>query len=150
MKKENFKKYLSKKIEQATFDYLKAKAEKHSKSKKIPYDKLKIQEYITDKRFSTEHKILLFKMRSSMDDVKENFKTMNNGDLTCDLCQKDVMQDTSHLLDCQTLLENCPDLYNDTEVEHRQIFQETDKQLIAIKLYTKIFKVKLKLLEKLS
>ena len=53
-------------------------------------------------------------MRSSMDDVKENVKTVNNGDLSCDLCKTDLMQDTSHLLDCQILLENCPDLYNDT------------------------------------
>ena len=48
--------YVNKKIENTAFEYLIAKAETHSKSNKIPHDTFKIQEYITDNRFSTEEK----------------------------------------------------------------------------------------------
>ena len=84
-----------------------------------------------------------------MDDVKMNFKTMHS-DLSCDLCHDDAAQDTAHLLDCQKLIDNCPDLYNDTQVEYDHIFKETNQQLKAIKLYCKVFKVKISLLESLT
>ena len=73
-----------------------------------------------------------------MDDVKVNFSSMYS-DLSCDLCNEGVPQDTSHLLYCRTLLDNCPDLYNDIEVEYSQIFKGTDDQLSATRLYHKVF-----------
>ena len=76
-----------------------------------------------------------------MDDAKLNFKSMYN-DLTCDLCDAGLPQTTSHLLDCQTIIDNCPALYNDTQVEYSQIFSGTDEQLAVTKLFDKVFKVK--------
>ena len=76
-----------------------------------------------------------------MDDVKVNFNSLNM-DATCDLCSEDVVQDTAHLLLCQTLIDNCPELYDDSIVEYEDIFKETDHQLNAVKLFSKIFKTK--------
>ena len=84
-----------------------------------------------------------------MDDVKFNFKSMYNNDIACDLCPEGGMQDTAHLLLCQTLINNCPDLYNDVQVEYEQIFKGANDQLMAIKLYREVFKVKHKLSENL-
>ena len=127
------------KIKNAAFNYLIDNAKKHSKALKIQYDKLIIQDYLTDKRFSSEEKMY-------MEDVKLNFSSMYS-DLTCDLCNDGILQDTPHLLFCRTLLDNCPELYNDTEVEYSQIFNGTDDQLIATRLFYKVFKTKKRLSE---
>ena len=84
-----------------------------------------------------------------MDDVKFNFKSMYDNDLACDLCPEGDTQDTAHLLLCQTLIDNCPDLYNDVLVEYEHIFKGTNDQLMAIKLYREVFKVKHSLSENL-
>ena len=121
-------------------------AKKHSKALKIKYDTLNIQEYFTDNRFSIKEKLILFKLRSSMDDVKLNFSSMHS-DTTCELCTDGVPQDTSHLLFCRALLEKCPELYNDTAVEYNHIFSGTNDQLRAAKLFLKVFKTKESLTE---
>ena len=96
-----------------------------------------MQDYIIDSRFTSEEKTLLFKLRTSMDDTKINFSSMYN-DLTCNLCLEDVIQDTSHLLYCKTLINNC----NDCSVEYSDIFKGTNEQLKAVKLYQHVFKAK--------
>ena len=93
MMKKLFKKVLRKKIRDAAFNYLKNIAKEHSKALKIQYKSFHIQKYLKDQRFSTEEKMLLFKLRSSMDEVKLNFSSMYN-DLTCDICTEGAMQDT--------------------------------------------------------
>ena len=86
--------------------------------------------------------MLLFQLKTSMDDTKNNFSSMY-ADVTCNLCDKDLIQDTAHLLYCQKLIDNCPDLFNDSTVEYDHIFKGTiKKQLAAVKLYAKIFKTK--------
>ena len=86
-------------------------------------------------------KMLLFKLRTSMDDTKINFSSMYN-DLTYNLCLEDVIQDTSHLLYCKTLINNCTELFNDCSVEYSDIFKGTNEQLKAVKLYQHVFKAK--------
>ena len=108
---------------------------------KIKYNNLNAQEYLTDSRFTSEEKILLFKLRCSMDDVKLNFSSMYN-DTTCDLCTEGVPQDTAHLLVCRTLIDNCPALYDDIDTEYSQIFSGVDEQLTATRLFQKVFKTK--------
>ena len=76
-----------------------------------------------------------------MDDVKGNFSSMYS-DTTCDLCSEGEPQNTSHLLLCRALLDNCPELYNDTTVEYDHIFSGNDDQLRAAGLFLKIFKTK--------
>ena len=144
MKKETFRKYLNIKIHNATFKYLKGKTTSHSKSLKIEYESFRIQDYMRDSKFTTDEKILLFKLRTSMDDTKMNFSSMDS-DVTCNLCLQDVLQDTSHLLYCQTLIKNCSELFNDCSVEYTDIFKGTKEQLSAVKLFHHVFKTKLSL-----
>ena len=81
-----------------------------------------------------------------MDNVKLNFSSMHS-DLTCDLCTDEAPQSTSHLLFCRALLDQCPELYNDTAVEYSHIFSGTSEQLRATKLFLKVFKTKERLSE---
>ena len=141
MKKFKFKELLKNKIHTASFKYLQKIQEKHSKSKDIKYEHFQIQQYLTNNKFTTKEKIMLFQLRTSMNDVKLNFKSMYT-DYTCDLCEESVPQSTTHLLDCEKILSNCPDLYNDTDLEYHHIFIEVEKQLSAVKLFCKVYQVK--------
>ena len=48
--------------------------EKHSKVKNIKYDKLELQQYMADSKFTSNNIKLLFKLRTRMVQVKANFK----------------------------------------------------------------------------
>ena len=82
-----------------------------------------------------------------MDSVKTNFSSMHS-DLTCDLCEENVLQNTAHLLECQAILDKCTptvkyvDLYNDTEVEYKHIYCGIKEQLQAIKIFHQVYEIK--------
>ena len=126
---------MGKKINSSAFEYLKSIQQSHTKVKHIPYKKLNIAPYLTDSRFHIDEKILLFKLRTSMSDVKGNFK---NGlvDISCGLCQENEPQTQEHLLSCTELINNCQDLYNDREVEYSDLVQGVNKQLKCVRLYS--------------
>ena len=138
---QKFKKVLKIKIREAAFNYLELIKKKHSKSKKINHKNLEIQLYLTDTKFTNEEKEFLFKLRTSMNDVKTNFSSLYISD-ECDLCGSNIPQTTEHLLYCQKILDNCPELFNDVHTEYEHIFGDNDQQLKAVKLYHKVHKVK--------
>ena len=82
---------------------------------------------MTDKRFTFEEKSLMFKLRTSMIDVKCNFKSCLNG-----------QQTPNHLLQCPVVRRNCLELPSNTEVQYEDIFSEVDKQLAAVKLLSQL------------
>ena len=77
--------------------------------------------------------------------VKNNFK-FGLESLTCDLWHSEE-EDQLHLLNCETLINKCEDLYNVISVEYGDLFSTTAKQLQAVKLFEKILKVREKLIE---
>ena len=89
MKKTKFKEYVHKKILLSAFEYLKSIQATHNKVKNILYTKLHTAPYLIDSKFSIYEKLLLFKLRTRMVDVKCNF---SNGldDISCDLCDKNI------------------------------------------------------------
>ena len=56
------------------FIYLQSIKESHTKVKDLTYNKNKVQPYILNEKLTTKEKQLLFKLRTHMIDVKENFK----------------------------------------------------------------------------
>ena len=84
---------MKKKINEAAFHYLSKIKDTHSKVKDIFYGKLEIQVFLLETKFSTKEKQLLFRLRTRMTDVKNNFKSQYQ-DLTCNLCDKDILQMT--------------------------------------------------------
>ena len=150
MSKKLYKKNLKQKIRKNAFLELINLKERHSKMKNVNYKTLSLQPYLSDSRFSLKQKQLLFKLRTRMLDVKGNFKSMFQGNIQCDLCNEDVSQSQDHLLDCQKLIDNCSELYNNVVVEHDDIFGKVDKQLSVVRLYQKVLEVREKLQDQID
>ena len=146
MKRERFKGYLKEKISSFSFEYLQKKKMGHSKVKDIDYPNLSIQPYLTDMSFTTAEKQLLFSLRSRCSSSKANFKSMYV-DLLCNLCDAGVIQSDIHLLDCVTIINNCPQLAESVSAEHEDIFSsDIKKQQEITRLYSRVFETK-KILE---
>ena len=76
-----------------------------------------------------------------MTNVKANFSKMYE-DINCDLCTKNQIQNDSHLLECETIIDKCPELANDIETEYQDLFDVIQSQIKAVKLFMAIFKSK--------
>ena len=109
--------------------------------KDISHDKFKIQSYLKNDKFSFQEKQLLFKLRTRMIDVKDNFKTMYNN-LDCNLCNEDTVQSDAHLLECSYLINTSTQLNNNHTSEYEDIFGDNKEQLRITKLYMNLFKIK--------
>ena len=73
--------------------------DKHSKMSKLSYDNLNLQTYFKTPIISTKEAKSLFKFRTRMANVKENFKTMySQDDINCPECLN-VSDSQEHLLD---------------------------------------------------
>ena len=64
--------------------------------------------------------------------------------MNCDLCGEYESQ--QHLLECDVLIMECPDLFNDTIIQYEDIFGNENKQLSAVKLFKKVLETREKLL----
>ena len=146
IKKNKFKRILRKKLKELAFDYLQTLKNIHSKVKHINYTSLEKQNYMS--KFQTRETYLLFKLRSRMINLKANFRNFyNDQDLSCDLCQKGIEENQAHLLECDTLIKNCKELYDDQSVEYEDIFEEQEKQLKATRLFQVVLETRERLLE---
>ena len=81
-----------------------------SKLKSIHYDKLKMQDYLKSQKIKLKMKRILFKARTRMLNVGENFGKKG----PCPLCN--LKEDTqSHLLDCIIVKMECPEIVENKE-----------------------------------
>ena len=106
--------------------------------KNIDYKSLKPQNYFTSNSFSLSDKQMLFSLRTRMLNVKQNIKNMYPGNLGCNLCNECDIQTQDHLLNCQKIISNCEELFNNIHFEHDDIYGSTKKQLSVAKLYSKV------------
>ena len=82
----------------------------------------------------SENISLLFKLRTRMLDVKENFKNLYL-DTSCRFCGKSD-ENQRHLLNCEVIIQHCPELYNDRIVQYDDIYDENPSiQLRVTKLF---------------
>ena len=137
-----YKKEVKEKIRKAALKELNDKKENHSKVKVIEYNNFTLQPYLSDSRFSMRDKQLLFKLRTKMLDVKANFKGMYPENLHCNICNEDIVQNQEHLLNCQIIVDNCSELFDNINVEHDDIYGHVDKQLSVVKLYKRVLEVR--------
>ena len=120
----------------------------HSKVKHIKYNDLEIAPYLIDSNFKNDDKFLLFKLRTSMVNVKGNF-SHSYQDTTCNLCQKDEPQTQEHLLECTELIKNCSQLFDNRNILYKDLFEGKRKQLRCTQLFKNILETK-KLIEERS
>ena len=143
MKKDKFKKVLKQKISDASSKYLNLIRQTHSEVKDILYRKFEMQPYMKDTEFSIKERQLLFKLRTRMTSVKSNFSSMYTC-LNCDLCEKDFSQSDSHLLDCEFMIQKCPELNESNVLEYEDVFKDSNSQLKIVKMFIKLFEIKRK------
>ena len=78
-----------------------------------------------------------------MTNVKSNFKSMyEHENINCNLCDKPFEQTDAHLLDCVTIIANCPILANNCESEYEDIFEDSEKQQKIALIYKAVFETK--------
>ena len=106
-----------------------------------------MQAYMCSGDFNIRDIQLLFKLRSRMLNVKANFcNQYNNQNINCQFCDEGVEESQYHQLECQTIIDNCPKLYDDITVEYEDIFKGPEKQLKIVQMYHSILKTREKLI----
>ena len=125
---------VKKHVKAAAFAGLKEIQETHNKSKKLVYDELKMQEYLsTNNGMTNKEKAFAFSARAQMLKVKCNFK-MGNPDTKCSLgC--DSNEDQEHILNCPVLeddnlttISNYSDLFGNNQMKIKMITQALMKK----------------------
>ena len=145
IKKAKFKQIIRGKIKKKALEYLLVFKNGHSKGKEAKFTKLEMQKYIRCKNFTKAQKSLLYNLRFRMTKAKMNFKNMFI-DTICDLCKKDD-ESTRHYLECEVLINKCPELYNDRAVRYEDLFGNIKAQRRAVILFEKVLKKREELLK---
>ena len=104
---------------------------KHSKLFLLIND-YKLEKYLSSEKLSTAEKQTLFKLKTRMVEVKSNFKTQHDDQVTCSFCPEEDTQ--SHLLSCKEVTVGI----DTSSVEYEDIFRDIDKQEAIAKVYYKI------------
>ena len=128
MSKEDYKKTVKELVEKAAMKYFLEEKKSHSKLEEVFYDKLQLQPYLTDRRFSTEERKLLVLLRSRCFSAKTNFKKLWKENLECSLgCSSN--EDQRHIFT------QCIWLPPSPETVYENIFKETNKQKETIEVF---------------
>ena len=133
MSKNQLKAILRVAVKKEAFKYLSDIQAGHSKTKNLRYSSLQLQPYLSSQRSTTiQQKAMLFKLRTRMIDVRDNFKS-GSANLLCRCCQKSV-ETQAHLLQCealcdQDLVTSLPN-YNDLFEEDPGKIEQIGKILI--------------------
>ena len=70
------------------------------------------------------------------------------GDMGCRVCgESEVEESQSHQLECITLINRCPELYNDSIINYDDIYSNISKQVRVTKLFDKVLRVRDKIFE---
>ena len=143
MSKFSLKQVLKKQIPVVAFQYLKKLAESHSKVNHVMYRNLKGMPYFEDCRLSAEQIKLLFKFRTRMVNVRNNFRR-NYACSSCPLCGMHI--DTQeHLFECIMIKKH----FKPT-VEYADIFSDDcDKLLDAVVNLERVLDIRNRLLEEI-
>ena len=132
LSKESLKELIKKRTSVVAFDYLYKIAESHSKVQHQIYKDLNGMQYFEDNRFSTDQIKLLFKLRTRMFDVRNNFRNKYEC-ASCPLCG--LHGDTQdHLLSCVMIQKHFTPsiMYEDIFSEECNTLLETSKEFEKI------------------
>ena len=107
-------------------EYLLKIKESHSKTSKLNYSDLGLQDYLKpSSSLSIKEKQFIFSARCRMVDVRCNFKT-GKIDLSCRSCQKEP-ESQQHILECPELRAKKPD-----NIDYGDLFGKDLDKLIAV------------------
>ena len=146
--KEKLKQKLKKHVNICAFDYLINLAKGHAKVDETLYTDINGMEYFNDSRFSPDQVNLLFKFRTRMYNVRNNFRHQySQSNMLCPLCKID--NDTQeHLFNCTHIRDA---LQNNKKYTYNDIFtNDTNKLLNIATILKQIIKTREKLQEEME
>ena len=144
--KYSFKCLVKKAMQTKAFEWLEIEKDKLSKVKNVNFSKLQIQDYLLPNSLEMKQQKLLFQLRTSMVELKSNFKRKHNDNL-CPICHKDG-DDQPHLLQCSELINGMNLLSEKEIILHEDIFSEiVEKQARVTRLFESLFNLRKKLLK---
>ena len=95
-----------------------------------------MQSYLKTNELSTREKQSLFSLRNRSFDVKTNYKTLYNEDMTCRICHDpDSIEDKRHTFNCSVLTK---DETIDNTIQFEHIFGSLSQQVKATKQFVKL------------
>ena len=138
--KDAFKDLVKKHVRATAFEELKKIQKTHSKSKKLEYNEMKMQEYLTANSVMTKkEKAFAFSARAQMLDVKHNFK-VGKPNLNCSLGFNNAEEDQDHILRCPVLREKDEkEMINYTNIysqDHKKVTEITQILMRKFELFT--------------
>ena len=96
------------------------------------------QTYLKENMLHKSECQLLFKLRSRMLDVKSNFSSYYNNDMTCRTCrQPDSLENEQHLLQCENLKN---EIKSETEINFEDLFGDLEKQKETLFAYKSVLR----------
>ena len=145
IKKEHFRKMIKHKIEINAAKEQEEKRRGHSKSKNIKFGGFSPAKYLLSKNLSTEEVQTLFKLRTRMIDVKDNFKSTNRNNMWCKTCQL-FIETQQHLIDCPEIRIKTKHLMKHKELNYNMISGPIEQQEKFAKKYHLILKARKEIL----
>ena len=101
-----------------------------------------MKDYLRSNKISTDEKRLLFSMRCRVNEIKCNYRTKYENNMSCTLCSSNTEESEVHLLQCGAIVSE-PEVKNlISDVEYSDIFSDVQKQIRAAKLWTRIFRIR--------
>ena len=123
MSHSTLKELVKKEVSKAAFTHLQTMARDHSKTRDEIYHNMEGQTYFHDPRFTDSDSKLLFKFRTRMYDVRNNFRN-KYASTACPLCAADV-DSQKHLIECAVIK-----TYYSTTMKYEDIFSDDDNILL--------------------
>ena len=124
---EGLKDLLKKKTHDAAYTFLMDAASKHSKVNNEAYENLEGMVYFEDTRFTPDLSNLLFKFRTRMFNVRNNFRNQYRTNLLCPLCNENE-DSQEHLLECKIITEEL----GSVQCQYEDIFSKDPECLLKI------------------
>ena len=136
-----FKKLVNDRVKQRAVEDFTHLQMKHPKTKFLQQSS-EMKEYLKSEELSTFEKQWLFKMRVRMCPNKTNFEGIYKPDLSCSLCKDKTSKETeSHLLQCP-FFSKFPELASEmANIKYMDIFSDISKQIKAVRVWIKVFKI---------
>ena len=124
---------MKKNIERLAIEHLLSK--RKQKSIKLNITKFNPQEYLLSKNLSISEVQNLYKLRNSMIDVKENFKSSHENNMWCRTCSM-FRETQQHLIDCSAIRERVRGLIDFHNLDVNMAFKSIINQEKLAKNYT--------------
>ena len=129
--KHAFKTYVKKQAKKKTEEYLRSLQNSHSKMENIKFETLECQTYLKSNIIGKEEAQILFKFRTRMYSVKENFKNYyKNSNLYCKFCRTSLCTQR-HIFECKILKKMIPKINQNQNIKYEDIFG-TEKEMSDI------------------